>query len=205
MAATRDRQKSYADKCRNPLEFQVGNKFLLKVSPWKGVIRFVKRGKLNPQYIGPFEIVKRIGQVTYQLNLPTKLDGVHNVFHLSNRKKCLSDETLVIPLDEIQVDEQLRFVEEPVEIMNHKVKQLKQNRIPIVRFRWNSNRGPEFTWAVRQGPGLVPWRYARLGREQFEFSESPVGTPKTLQPLLAIRTRFWEPINFKIIQAGLQR
>ncbi|KAD3640156.1 hypothetical protein E3N88_29379 [Mikania micrantha] len=122
MAAARDRQKSYADKRRKPLEFQVGDRVLLKVSPWKGVIRFGKRGKLNPQYIGPFEILKRIGSVAYQLNLPAELDGVHNVFHVSNLKKCLFDETLVIPLDEIQVDEQLRLVEEPVEIMDREVK-----------------------------------------------------------------------------------
>ncbi|KAD4586602.1 hypothetical protein E3N88_24203 [Mikania micrantha] len=146
MAAARDRQKSYADKRRKPLEFQVGDKVLLKVSPWKGVIRFGKRGKLNPRYIGPFEILKRIGPVAYQLNLPAELDGVHNVFHVSNLKKCLSDETLIVPLDEIQVDEQLRFVEEPVEIMDREVKQLKQSKIPIVKVRWNSKRGPEFTW-----------------------------------------------------------
>ncbi|KAD4981929.1 hypothetical protein E3N88_18600 [Mikania micrantha] len=146
MAAARDRQKSYADKRRKPLEFQVGDKVLLKVSPWKGVIRFGKRGKLNPRYIGPFEILKRIGPVAYQLNLPAELDGFHNVFHVSNLKKCLSDETLIVPLDEIQVDEQLRFVEEPVEIMDREVKQLKQSKIPIVKVRWNSKRGPEFTW-----------------------------------------------------------
>ncbi|KAD2805660.1 hypothetical protein E3N88_39037 [Mikania micrantha] len=146
MAAARDRQKSYADKRRKPLEFQVGDKVLLKVSPWKGVIRFGKRGKLNPRYIGPFEILKRIGPVAYQLNLPAELDGVHNVFHVSNLKKCLSDETLVVPLDEIQVDEQLRFVEEPVEIMDSEVKQLKQSKIPNVKVRWNSKHGPEFTW-----------------------------------------------------------
>ncbi|KAD5802517.1 hypothetical protein E3N88_13877 [Mikania micrantha] len=146
MAAARDRQKSYADKRRKPSEFHVGDKVLLKFSPWKGVIRFGKRGKLNPRYIGPFEILKRIGPVAYQLNLPTELDGVHNVFHVSNLKKGLSDETLIVPLDEIQVDEQLRFVEEPVEIMDREVKQLKQSKIPIVKVRWNSKRGPEFTW-----------------------------------------------------------
>ncbi|KAD4585465.1 hypothetical protein E3N88_23066 [Mikania micrantha] len=122
------------------------DKVLLKVSPWKGIIRFSKQGKLNPQYIGPFEILKRIGPVAYQLNLPTELDGVHNVFHVSNLKKCLSDETLIVPLDEIQVDEQLRFVEEPVEIMDLEVKQLEQSKIPIVKVRWNSKRGPEFMW-----------------------------------------------------------
>ncbi|KAD4981706.1 hypothetical protein E3N88_18377 [Mikania micrantha] len=144
MAAACDRQKSYADKRRKPLEFQVGDKVLLKFWPWKGVIRFGKRDKLNTRYIGPFEILKQIGPVAYQLNLPAELDGVHNVFHVSNLKKCLSDETLVIPQDEIQVDEQLRFVEELLEIMDREVKQLKQSRIPFVRVRWNSKRGPEF-------------------------------------------------------------
>ncbi|KAD3336801.1 hypothetical protein E3N88_32320 [Mikania micrantha] len=146
MAAARDRQKNYADKRRRPPKCQVGDKVLLKGSPWKSVIHFGKRGKLNPRYIGPFEILKRIGPVAYQLNPPAELDGVHNIFHASNLKKCLSDETLVIPPDEILVDEQLRFVEEPVAILDRKVKQLKQSRIPIVGVRWNSKRGPEFTW-----------------------------------------------------------
>ena len=145
MAAARERQKSYADKRRKPLEFQVGDKVLLKVSPWKGVIRFGKRGKLNPRYVGPFEILERIGPVAYKLDLPEELNGVHNVFHLSNLKKCLTDETLVVPLDEIHVDEQLRIVEETVEIMDRTIKQLKHSRIPIVKVRWNSKRGPEFT------------------------------------------------------------
>ncbi|KAI3773384.1 hypothetical protein L1987_47911 [Smallanthus sonchifolius] len=143
--AARDRQKSYADVRRKPLEFQVGDKVLLKVSLWKGVIRFGKHGKLNPRYIGPFEILKTIGPVVYKLNLPETLSGVHDVFHVSNLKKCLSDETLVIPLEEIQIDDQLHFVEEPIEIMDREVKQLKQSRILIVKVRWNSRRGPEFT------------------------------------------------------------
>ena len=98
MAAARDRQKSYADKRRKPLEFQVGDKVLLKVSPWKGVIRFGKRSKLNPRYVGPFEIVERIGPVAYRLSLPEELNGIHNVFHVSNLKKCMSNETLKVPL-----------------------------------------------------------------------------------------------------------
>ena len=146
LQASRDRQKSYADKRRKPLEFQVGDRVLLKISPWKGVIRFGKRGKLNPRYIGPFEIVARIGPVAYRLQLPAELNGVHPVFHVSNLKKCLSDETLVIPLDEIEINENLLFVEEPVEIMDREVKRTKQSRIPIVKVQWNAKRGPEFTW-----------------------------------------------------------
>ncbi|KAD7478305.1 hypothetical protein E3N88_01441 [Mikania micrantha] len=146
MAAARDRQKSYADKRRKPLEFQVGDRVLLKVSPWKGVIRFGKWGKLNPRYIGPFEITKRIGPVAYELQLPQELSSVHNVFHISNLKKFLSDETHIVPLEEIHIEEQLNFVEEPVEIMDRETNKLKLSRIPIVKVRWNSRRGPEYTW-----------------------------------------------------------
>ncbi|GJX08864.1 putative reverse transcriptase domain-containing protein [Tanacetum coccineum] len=144
--AARDRQKSYADVRRKPLEFQVGDKVMLKVSPWKGVIRFGKRGKLNPRYIGPFKIIAKVGTVAYRLELPEKLSRVHSTFHVSKLKKCMADEPLAIPLDEIQVDDKLNFIEEPVEIMDREVKRLKQSRIPIVKVRWNSKRGPEFTW-----------------------------------------------------------
>ncbi|KAI3712532.1 hypothetical protein L1987_71090 [Smallanthus sonchifolius] len=146
MAAAHDRQKSYADKCRKPLEFQVGDMVFLKDSPWKGVIRFGKRGKLNPRYVGPFKIVKRIGPVAYQLDLPEGLSGVHNIFHVSNLKKCLADQSLAVVLEELHIDEQLRFIEELVEIMDREVKTLKGSKIPIVRVRWNSKCGPEFTW-----------------------------------------------------------
>ncbi|GJY18195.1 putative reverse transcriptase domain-containing protein [Tanacetum coccineum] len=146
LQASRDRQRSYADKRRKPLEFQVGDKVMLKVSPWKGVIRFGKRGKLNPRYIGPFKILAKVGTVAYRLELPEKLSRVHSTFHVSNLKKCLSDEPLAIPLDEIHVDDKLNFIEEPIEIMDREVKRLKQSRIPIVKVRWNSRRGPEYTW-----------------------------------------------------------
>ena len=146
LKASRDRQKSYADNRRKPLEFQVGDRVMLKVSPWKGMIRFGKRGKLNPRYIGPFEILARIGPVAYRLLLPKELSNVHPTFHVSNLKKCLTDETLVIPWDEIVVNENLHFVEEPVEIMDREVKRTKQSRIPIVKVRWSAKRGPEFTW-----------------------------------------------------------
>ncbi|GJZ28517.1 putative reverse transcriptase domain-containing protein [Tanacetum coccineum] len=111
--AAHDRQKSYANIRRKPMVFQVGDKVMLKVSLWKGVVRFGKRGKLNPRYVGPF--------------------------------KCLSDESLIIPLEELRVDDKLHFVEEPVEVMDCEIKQLKRSRIPIIKLRWNSKRGPEFT------------------------------------------------------------
>ncbi|GJY14986.1 putative reverse transcriptase domain-containing protein [Tanacetum coccineum] len=144
--AARDRQRSYANVRRKPLDIQVGDRVMLKVSPRKGGIRFGKGGKLNPQYIGPFKILERIGLVAYKLELPEELSNVHSTFHVSNLKKCLSDESLVIPMKELRLDDKLNFVEELVEIMDREVKKLKQSRIPIVKVRWNSKRGPEFTW-----------------------------------------------------------
>ncbi|GJT80245.1 reverse transcriptase domain-containing protein [Tanacetum coccineum] len=142
LQAARDRQRSYANVRRKPLEFQVGDRVMLKVSPRKGIFRFGKRGKLNPRYIGPFKILERIGLVAYRLELPEKLSSIHNTFHVSNLKKCLSDESLVIPMKELQLDDKLNFIEEPVEVMDREIKQLKRSRIPIIKVRWNSKRGP---------------------------------------------------------------
>nr|GEV15562.1 retrotransposon protein, putative, Ty3-gypsy subclass [Tanacetum cinerariifolium] len=146
LKAALDRQKSYADMRRKPLEFSVGDYVLLKVSPWKGVVCFEKKGKLAPRFVSPFEIIEKIGPVAYRLDFPEALDGVYDTFHVSNLKKCLADLTLQVPLDEIQVDAKLNFVEEPVEILEREFKKLKRSRIAIVNVRWNSKRGPEFTW-----------------------------------------------------------
>ncbi|GJT32841.1 putative reverse transcriptase domain-containing protein [Tanacetum coccineum] len=107
----------YADKRRKLLEFSMGDYVLLKVSPWKGVVRFGKKGKLGPRFVGPFEIIEKVGSVAYRLDLPEELNGVHDTFHVSNLKKCLADPTLQVPLDEIRVDDKLNFMEEPVEIL----------------------------------------------------------------------------------------
>ncbi|GJX63001.1 hypothetical protein Tco_0295901 [Tanacetum coccineum] len=146
MQAAQDRQKSYADRKRKPMEFEVGDRVMLKVSPWKGVVRFGKRGKLNPRYVGPFKVLAKVGKVAYRLELPQELSRVHHTFHVSNLKKCYADEPLVMPLEGIHVDDKLQFVEEPVEIMEREIKRLKRSRIPLVKVRWNSRRGPEFTW-----------------------------------------------------------
>nr|GFB37597.1 putative reverse transcriptase domain-containing protein [Tanacetum cinerariifolium] len=117
--AAQDRQKSYANLKRKPMEFEVGDRVMLKVSPWKGVIRFGKRGKLNPRYVGPFKVLAKVRKVSYRLELPQEEQG-------------------------IRVNDKLQIVEEPVEIMKREIKRLKRSRIPLVKVRWNSRRGPEF-------------------------------------------------------------
>ncbi|GKE42170.1 putative reverse transcriptase domain-containing protein [Tanacetum coccineum] len=145
LKAARDRQKSYADNRRKPLEFKVGDRVMLKVSPWKGVVYFGKKGKLASRYVGPFEILERIGPVAYRLRLSEELSGLHDTFYVSNIKKCLANPSLHVSLNEIKVGKTLRFVEELVEIMDREITSLKHSKISLVKVRWNSKRGPEFT------------------------------------------------------------
>ncbi|GJY47391.1 putative reverse transcriptase domain-containing protein [Tanacetum coccineum] len=118
---------------KKPLEFSVSDYVLLKVSPWKGVVRFGKKEKLAPRFVRPFEIVEKVGLVAYRLRLLEELNGVHDTFHVSNLKKCLDYPTLQVPLDEIQVDVKLNFMEEPMEILERDSRSLKQSRIAIVK------------------------------------------------------------------------
>ncbi|GJT67185.1 hypothetical protein Tco_1018665 [Tanacetum coccineum] len=108
-------------------------------------MRFGKRGKLIPRYIGPFNILARVGPVAYTLELPEELNGIHSTFHVSTLKKCLAEGDIVVPMDEIQLYDKLHMIEAPVEIVDREVKRLKQSQIPIVKVRWNSQRGPKFT------------------------------------------------------------
>ncbi|GJR04703.1 hypothetical protein Tco_0527687 [Tanacetum coccineum] len=123
-----------------------GLKLVQETTDKKGVMRFGKKDKLAPRYVRPFEILERIGLVAYRLRLPEELNSMHDTFHVSNLKKCLADANLHVPLNEIKIDKTLHFVEEPVEIMDREVKSLKRSRIPLVKVRWNSKCGPEFTW-----------------------------------------------------------
>nr|GEV09985.1 retrotransposon protein, putative, Ty1-copia subclass [Tanacetum cinerariifolium] len=148
---------------------------MLKVSPWKGVVRFGKRGKLNPRYVGPFKVLERIGDVAYKLDLPEELSRVHNTFHVSNLKKCQANEPLVVPLDRLHFDDKLQFVEEQVEIVDREVKRLKRSRIPLVKIRWNSKRGPEFTWEREdQFRKKYPHLFARTASTDVEVVGSRV-------------------------------
>ncbi|GJW78843.1 hypothetical protein Tco_0140525 [Tanacetum coccineum] len=124
--------KEFENRLDGTLYIRRRSKVMLKASPWEGVIRINKWGKLNLRYIRSFKILAKMGTLAYRLELPWKLSQVHSTFHVSNLKKCFVDEPLAIPLDEIQIDEKLNFIKEPVEIMDREVKQLKQNNIPIV-------------------------------------------------------------------------
>ncbi|GKE05025.1 putative reverse transcriptase domain-containing protein, partial [Tanacetum coccineum] len=122
LLTARSRQKSYADKRAKPLEFEVGDMVLLKVSPWKGTLRFGKHEKLSPRYIGPFKILARVGPVAFKLELPEELKGIHSNSHVLNLKKCLAESDVVVPMDKIQLEDKLHMIEEIVEVVDREVK-----------------------------------------------------------------------------------
>ena len=146
LLAGQNRQKSYADKRRSDLEFEVGDRVLLKVSPWKGVIRFRKRGKLGPRYIGPYPIIARVGKVAYRLELPEELSAIHNTFHVSQLRKVVYDETEVVPVEDIELDERLNYTERPIAIVDRKTKELRNKVVNLVLVEWQHHKGKELTW-----------------------------------------------------------
>ena len=146
LKAAQDRQKSYADKRLRPIEFQPGDRVMLKVSHWKGIIRFRKREKLGPRFIGPFKILERVGKVAYRLELPDELSDIHNTFHVSHLRKCLADETSYVPLDEIEIDSKQNYVVKLVEILDRKVKHLRNKVIEQVKVKWENRKGSDTTW-----------------------------------------------------------
>jgi len=146
LKAAQDRQKSYADKRRRPIEFSVGDRVLLKVSPWKGVLRFRKRGKLSPRFIGPFKILARVGKVAYRLELPDELSGIHPTFHVSHLRKCLADEDSYVPLNEIVVDNKLNYIEEPVAIVEEELRRIQNKTVRSYKILWKHGKMSNCTW-----------------------------------------------------------
>ncbi|KAI3491362.1 hypothetical protein L1887_44288 [Cichorium endivia] len=175
MRVAQNRQKQYADRRRKPLEFSEGDMVMLKVSPWKGVIRFGKRGKLSPRFIGPFRVLKKIGAVAYKLELPEELRGIHNVFHVSHLRKTLHDQSTRIPLAGVQLDEKLRYQEMPEQILEKKVKKLRNKEVGLVKVQWRHHKGTDVTWEAEGEMRMkYPYLFQEISRtESFEGVEKP--------------------------------
>jgi hypothetical protein len=146
MKEAQDRHKSYADLKRRPLEFQVGDKVFLKVSPTKGVKRFNQKGKLSPKFIGPYDIVERVGDLAYRLNLPANLGRVHDVFHVSQLKKYIADPSHVLDPEPVELDPALSYEEQPVKILDHKTRETRNKSVKLVKVLWTNHQSEEATW-----------------------------------------------------------
>ncbi|KAJ8760411.1 hypothetical protein K2173_015078 [Erythroxylum novogranatense] len=168
LKAASDRQKSYVDLKRKDIEFQVGDKVFLKVSPWKHILRFGKKGKLSPRFIGPYEILKRVGPVAYQLALPGELARLHDVFHVSMLRRYRSDVTHKIPMQEIQVQQDLSFEEGPISILAREVKQLRNKTVPLVKVLWQHHGLEEATWEPEE---IMKAQYPQLFGSGMNFED----------------------------------
>ena len=146
MATAQSRQKSYADHRRRDLEFDVGDHVFLKVAPMKGVVRFGKRGKLNPRYVGPFEILERIGNLAYRVALPPHLSAVHNVFHVSTLRKYVSNPSHVLSYESQELAPDLSYEEKPVKILQREERKLRRRAISMVKVQWANQTEREATW-----------------------------------------------------------
>ncbi|KAL5554185.1 hypothetical protein UlMin_041586 [Ulmus minor] len=146
MKTAQSRQKIYADRRRKPLEFAIGDKVFLKVAPMKGVMRFGKRGKLSPRFVGPFEILERIGDLAYRVALPPAMSGIHNVFHVSMLRKYTPDPSHVLSYDTLDLRQDLTFEESPVRILDREERELRQKKIRLVKVLWKNHEVEEATW-----------------------------------------------------------
>ena len=150
LRTAQSRQKSYADQKARDISFMVGEKVLLKVSPMKGIMRFGKKGKLSPRFIGPFEVLRRVGEVAYELALPPSLSGVHLVFHVSMLRKYHADLSHVLDFSTVQLDKSLGYEEEPIAIVDKQVRQLRSKRIFAVKVQWRGQPVEEATWEAEE-------------------------------------------------------
>ena len=150
MKATQNRQKAYTDQRRRPLKFAEGDKVFLRISPMRGVVHVGKRNKLDPQFIGPFEILKRIRLLAYRLALPPEIEKIHNVFHLSQLRKYITDPSHILNYSPLQLQEDLSYTVEPVQFLDRKKKQLRNKVIPLVKVLWRSQEIKETTWEAEE-------------------------------------------------------
>lgn len=148
LLVARSRQKSYADNRRRDLEFEVGDKVFLKISPYKGIMRYGKKGKLAPRYVGPYEIMERVGNVAYRVILPTSLQGIHNVFHVSVLRKYQPDSGHVLAEEELNVQPNLAYEEHPIKILDRREKVLRRKKIGLVKVLWKNHGVEEATWEL---------------------------------------------------------
>ena len=146
LKAASDRQGSYANLKRKDIEYEVGDKVFLKVSQWKKILRFGRKGKLSPRFIGPYEILERVGPVAYRLALPLELSKLHDVFHVSMTQRYRSDTSHILPVQDIQVQEDFTFDEEPKAILDHEIRQLRNKQVPLVKVLWQHHSMKGATW-----------------------------------------------------------
>ena len=175
-----DRQKSYADLKRKEIEYSVGDMVFLKVSPWKKILRFGKKGKLSPRFIGPYRVLKRVGPVAYQLELPPELDRIHDVFHVSMLRRYRADPAHVVLVAEIEVQTDLTFEEKPVQILARDVKVLRRKSVPLVKVLWHNHGREEATWDPEEAKQQQYPHLFGLGkfRGRNFFKEGRVVTPQ---------------------------
>ncbi|KAK5772889.1 hypothetical protein PVK06_049191 [Gossypium arboreum] len=168
------------DLKRKEIEFAVGDMVFLKVSPWKKILRFGKKGKLSPRFIGPYRVLKRVGPVAYQLELPPELDRIHDVFHVFMLRRYRSDPSHVVPVEEIEVRTDLTFEEEPIQILDREVKVLRRKLVLLVKILWRNHGREEATWESEE---IMRQQYPHLfGSGKFRgrnfFKEGRVVTPQ---------------------------
>ena len=155
----RDRQRSYADNRRRDMQFEIGDRVFLKISPWKGVLRFGRRGKLSPRYIGPYEILSKVGPIAYKLKLPLELSRIHDTFPVSMLRKYILDPSHVLKEQPVQLKENLTYEETPVQIIDRKEHVLRSKVIPLVKVLWKNHEREGATYELeiqmcRQYPQL---------------------------------------------------
>ena len=171
MKAVQSRQKAYADRRHWPLKFSISDKVFLKVFPTKDMISINRKSKLSPRFIGPFEILERIRLVAYRLALAPEMGGIHDVVHISQLKKYIPDRNRVIPYRPLQIQDDLTYTEKPIQILDHKVKKLRDKSISLLKISWKSQLVEEFTWVPEEEmPNNYPHLF--LGTLSFEDETS---------------------------------